>query len=583
MGTSAVDAPYTTTGDIFRKAYLNQKYTSNIMSDNNAMDVARQEAIDALEIASGKPIKEFFDEGVLDPTIPWHEQWENWDNYVNQKRNEGVWGFNGVPTSDAIKSRSTEIFGDVREDFEETVARAEPEANVLLGSISGHAAAWLGDPIQGSLTILGGGIADKLSAGAQTARAFYLRLMAAEAGVEGSIEAVAQTHVKEWHEEAGYEYTWGDAATNVLIAATASGAISGVIARVSGAGRHLPKSVRRDALEVELTKDISTPPRDGDGVTQVAHEDNLRIGEAQMSEGRMPDPVSFRKESTPKKFLDDYITYDHVTVARHINTEVSAGRMNEVSARAYARDTFINELREELVIDAGKVVARDVEGEWTRSADAMTKARNKVYKIEDELEELSSKPITDKVLRTIDRKQVELEQAKGELAKSIKRNEFARSQFHANARAQQAADDLAELEAAPRAIPKRQKQRFENYKKNLAKAVNEEKSYRDRAVRLADDILEGRVKYPTASDVAAKSAEVSARKSEVQSSDYKKAKDTAWRSAGEAISKDRDLRTHDGIRYETGDGVVTGTYAEIDDLIKEDEALEQHLNACRIG
>lgn len=555
-GLAPVTYDYTSTWDVATSAWQNQVDNFNFTSSDNLKYDARKEQVAKYEQLSGKSLSSFG--SAIDGDI--NKAWEMIDKDILQKRNEGVLGWDQVPTSDEVMEQAREKARQAGVDFQDTVARAAPDAYPTIGSIAGSIAGWMSDPVQAGVAIAtapltGGG---SLAAPTFAARAAWVgRAALAEAGVSAATEIPLQFAIKDWQQEIGNEYGFGDVVESIALAG-AGGAI------VSGGVNTALRSWRF----------ANVRPRAGDGETEQVVIQNIKDAGEQLSAGVPPQQLKLDPRAVGRKF-EGGLTYDHLDVADRF---VSAG-LKESELDKFAKSQFISEKIKEYGVDATLFRAKDLskaQEDYLAVADSIPKmvseAQAKVVEldaIEAKLADISKRygeksDEASLVAKEYAAKEAQIKAMDKKIMSAYGRRKSLAKEIHSTKLAQDADKNLLDL--SNNKIPDSLAKKYSAYKKNVKEALAIRKDYDKQMRDYADQLLE-RPNITPDSEMSAIAADPS----------YSKAVEQAYKAEVADVltgdKKDMDVII-DGVKRKM---------SEVDAEIKAEQSFAKRIMACAFG
>lgn len=576
-GFTPVDYSFTSGMDIALAMYDNQVANYNLSSESNLVNEEYNSGWKQFRELSGIDAS-----SILDVTIPIRQQYaEKIDPIIEQYRLEGKDGWADIPTSYEAQDRAIKKAQDAKLNYDEARMREHPDAWGGAGTFAGAMAGYLADPLQAGMTALTtlwtGGLG---SFGAASRTGYVARAATVEAAVNSAIEIPTQTSVMDWQQKVGHDYGWEDALLNVAIAGVAGAGFSAIPNAAlfkSGLMKDIPKSQLDFISSVEKQAIIDAHPRGGaaDGGTLKAHHENMDTAAIALSEGKMPDPLSFNAKSTPRKFIEeDGITYDHAEIAN----EIISKELKDADIKKTLRSKFIDEIKAEYKIDSelakGDPVA--LTESIRKRADELVVLRQDAVKLRQKVRDLDARIANEQTIASATK-------LEGELKANMKKQTALSKKLDADSKllkttevSSVAEGRLKQLESG--VIPKELEGRYGAFKKNVKQAVDEIKAKDAEYRGFADELLSGKTKVIAESLETVEEA-VAASKSPELTSAANKEFDRVVAEAltgGESSNMKVSVSSIDGIEMELNP-------IELKEHMDSELSFLQKLKACALG
>jgi hypothetical protein len=477
IGSQAVSYDYTGWMDIAKANIDSQRLNFNFSSRLEGRADEYRANFDKYLSVSGQELK-----NVVDVTVPIADQYKKFDSVILQKRLQGESGYDEVRTSDEINEILYQKARDAQANAEDVAARADPDTWTFSAELAGGVVGWLSDPVQFGLAAVAS-IPGVLYGVGATAAATITRTVFLEGISEALLETGLQASaVIPWQQELGNEYGWDEAWVQIGMAGIlAGGFVGGGFAINKAFGGKVPTSAIFDAHQELLRRQMLESNRLLDSELLEAHYRNVdAMGEAFRS-GETPRIIADARVAT-KPFDDDFVTHDHIVVARD--------KPDLVDLDAHAKDVFIRQVTEELKSDQTLARAKDLKSQ-TASLKALeielADVRKQIKTGRLELKTFSDLPadplMADRIAKLED-KVGTLNRTEAKLKAAIKKKEDVINMTEAATRAD---EDLLQLSAG--GIPPRLDARYKTYQKNVKAAEKEYLSWQNRVEEFAKDVF----------------------------------------------------------------------------------------------
>lgn len=573
VGASPVEFDYTGEMDIIKSSYDSQVANFNFSSAYEGRADLYRQNFDKYVSASGSDIKT-----LLDVTVPVADQYEKFDSIIKQKREQGEQSYLDIKTSEEINQELMQRARDAEKEAARIESQAAPDTWVLASKIAGGALGWLTDPVQLGATALTLPLSATYGV-STTATMTVAKTVAVESVAEMGVEAFAQTGVYDWQKKLGNEYGAKEIATAIATAGVLSGAFTGTgfgIAKVFGA--KIPTTELIEADKERTRFSMMQPNRVSDSELLDSHYKNIDLMANDLNSLESPR-LAIEPSASPRKFADDFVTQEHLNVARTVP--------DNISLEVHAKDAFVREMIDEFTIDQnlargdiGKIKIKLEEN--TQKLSELAK-KMKAKQAELETADASLKPVIESQIRTLNKEKMSID----------KSNSALTSRLETTAKAVEADAHLESLKAGE--IPAQLRPRFDTYLDNVKKADEEFVASTRRVERLANELMKDPdfVGPPTQRLMEAMNSFVGPirrgenftipeiKDMEAIAPEIEAATDVAFQVEAKKSATGESSMQHDFTDMDGGEMKMSA--ADIDAAIREEESLLSVLKSCFFG
>lgn len=484
-GIAPVTHEFTDEWDIIKSAIDYQDDNLNFTSESRLINEVKNERNKNFETLYGKSL-----DSMSSAEGNGQDLYNTIEKTIEQKRKEGVAGWEGVLTDSEIRQEAIKRAKDSKIKFDEARMYAAPDTWKETASFAGQAAGWFTDPVQAGVAIASIPVS---AAGAAYYGGGVIAAMGIEAAIGGVTEAAVQPSVMDWQHDVGEEYTLKDAATAVALSTAGGAAFAGLAhagaAALNFRGIH-PETIRK-WMNLTPEQELKRLPDGATDPAALAH--NTEVAARAMDEFKIPDPVEFKREGMGKIFDSAEPVYEHGEIAKAI---ISGEVKN---ADEFKKTKFIEAVRDEyrILSELPRYAKAELDAGMAAAKKEYAEAAN-VYK--SATEQAASVTDTKQLVALSDA----MKQAEVVKNKAIANLEMQKSKARISDQSTDAASKLSKLDAGE--IPPEIMPRFEQYSNAVESAMKDIKKYEKPIRELSGRIINGnnaQVVYPKKSDIEA--------------------------------------------------------------------------------